>query len=48
MAYRVRVLQLSGQLLGEVELMETASVVDILAAIQRDPWGARNSRSLGG
>ena len=34
MQYRVRVVQLSGKLLGEVELPETASVADILAAIQ--------------
>ena len=34
--YRVRVLQLSGQLLGEAELPETASVADIQAAIQQE------------
>ncbi|CAE7363639.1 PGLP2 [Symbiodinium sp. KB8] len=46
MECRVRVVQLSGKLLGEVELPETASVADILAAIQHggtlDPTLKRN------
>eukprot|EP00439_Symbiodinium_sp_Y106_P080259 s415_g19.t1 len=36
MEHRVRVLQLSGKLLGELELPETASVANILAAIQHE------------